>query len=73
MIHQLKSEVIDRFNQNLLSLQNEISNIRNHETKAISTLIQQTQSNLPKQADKISCALKEFEQVLAGLKDSMSS
>lgn len=53
MAQQLKTEVIDRFNQNLLSLQNEVATIRNHEKNSINTLVQQTQSNLPKLADKI--------------------
>lgn len=72
MLEQLKTEVVDRFNQNLLSLQQEVAAIRTHETNSINTLVQQTQSSLPKQADKITSALKEYEQLLGGLKQNLS-
>ena len=48
MVDQIKEEVIDRFNQNLLSLQQEVSNIRTSEKNQIEGLMQKTQSTLPK-------------------------
>ena len=42
MVQQIKDEVVDRFNTNLLSLQQEVSTIRQAEKEQISSLVEKT-------------------------------
>ena len=73
IIQQIKDEVVDKFNSNLVSLQHEVQNIRKNESAQISSIIDKTQKSQPLQAEKIALAVKEYESTLKDMGKQMQN
>ena len=73
IVQQIKDEVVDKFNSNLVSLQHEVQNIRKNESAQIGSIIDKTQKSQPLQAEKIALAVKEYETTLKDMGKQMQN
>ena len=62
--------MVDRFNQNLVSLQTQIQAIRQTEKQTVQALVDRTQRDLPLQSQTVNNSVKEYEQALREIEEA---